>query len=43
MRKTGLIMMVFGCLAVSLAGCSNTFDGAGRDMENMGEWVQDTF
>lgn len=28
---------------IILAGCSNTFDGAGRDVENAGEWVQDTF
>lgn len=26
-----------------LTGCSNTFEGAGRDVENAGEWVQDTF
>jgi predicted small secreted protein len=27
-------------LITSLAACSNTFNGAGRDMENMGRWVQ---
>lgn len=26
-----------------IAACSNTFDGAGRDVENAGKWVQDTF
>lgn len=23
-----------------LSGCSNTANGAGRDIENMGRWVQ---
>lgn len=23
-----------------LSGCSNTADGAGRDIENMGRWIQ---
>lgn len=33
------IVMVIGCLAA----CSNTANGAGKDIENMGEWMQDTF
>lgn len=28
---------------LSLSGCANTFDGAGRDIEGAGEWIQDTF
>ncbi len=27
--------------ATLASGCSNTFHGAGQDIENMGEWVQD--
>jgi predicted small secreted protein len=26
-----------------LAACSNTAQGAGRDVKNMGQWMQDTF
>lgn len=25
---------------IALSGCSNTADGAGKDIENMGRWVQ---
>lgn len=35
------------CLALvgvfGLSGCSNTFEGAGRDIERSGEWIQNTF
>ena len=24
-----------------LSGCANTVQGAGRDIENMGEWMQE--
>lgn len=34
---------VFGILTLSLTACSNTFDGFGRDMENAGRKVQETF
>lgn len=33
------LIMVIG----ALSGCANTVQGAGRDIENMGQWVQDTF
>lgn len=33
------LIMVIGLLSA----CSNTANGAGRDMENMGQWMQDTF
>ncbi len=36
-----LLAIVMVCGFVS--GCSNTFEGAGRDVENAGEWIQDTF
>ncbi|MCB1529420.1 MAG: entericidin A/B family lipoprotein [Rhodospirillales bacterium] len=26
-----------------LAGCSHTFEGAGKDIEDAGEWIQDIF
>lgn len=31
------------CAVLWLGACANTFEGAGRDIENMGEWMQDTF
>ncbi|MCB1531403.1 MAG: entericidin A/B family lipoprotein [Alphaproteobacteria bacterium] len=39
------IVLCFSLLifAASLAACSNTFDGAGRDIERAGEKIQDTF
>jgi predicted small secreted protein len=33
------LVMVTGLLS----GCSNTAEGAGRDIEGMGQWMQDTF
>lgn len=30
-------------LGLTLAGCSNTLDGAGRDIEHVGEKIQKTF
>ena len=29
--------------ALALAGCSNTFDGAGRDIEKAGQTIQKKF
>lgn len=29
--------------ALSLSGCGNTLEGAGRDISNAGGWIQDTF
>ena len=34
-----LMIMVIG----ALSGCSNTAEGAGKDIEHMGQWMQDTF
>ncbi len=31
------------CFALAVAGCSNTFDGVGRDLEKAGEKIQETF
>lgn len=29
--------------SLAISGCSNTFEGAGRDMQNAGVWMEDTF
>ncbi len=42
MKKiTGIFTIVM--LIALMTGCSNTFDGAGRDMKNAGQWMEDTF
>lgn len=43
MSKLFLALTCVILAGVSLSGCSNTLDGAGRDVEKAGEWVQDTF
>lgn len=30
-------------VALSLTACGSTFEGAGKDIEKAGKWVQDTF
>ena len=38
------IMLGFAFISVlALGGCSNTLEGAGRDIERSGEWIQNTF
>ncbi len=37
----GLCLLLIS--GITLTGCSNTFDGAGRDIEGVGDWFQDTF
>lgn len=39
MKKTIVLLSVIMVTGL-LAGCSNTAQGAGRDIENMGEWIQ---
>ena len=39
--KIFLVTLFLASMAVS--GCSNTLDGAGRDMQGMGGWIEDTF
>lgn len=41
MNKFLLAFVFIGIL--SLSACSNTFEGAGKDIEKTGQWVQDTF
>jgi predicted small secreted protein len=40
MKKLSGIVFAFMVIGL-LSGCSNTFNGAGRDMENMGQWIQE--
>ncbi len=42
MKKLVALLSLVMVIAV-LPGCSNTGEGAGRDIENMGRWMQDTF
>ena len=43
MRKLTIALTCVMLAGTMLTGCANTFEGAGRDIENAGEWVQDTF
>jgi len=38
-------VMIFSLaiLALGLSGCTNTLDGAGRDISNVGDSIQRTF
>jgi predicted small secreted protein len=40
MQKTVALLSLIMVIGV-LAGCGNTAQGAGRDIESMGEWIQD--
>jgi len=42
MKKT-IAAVVLIMVMNLLSGCSNTANGAGKDVENMGEWMQNTF
>ncbi len=41
--KKVLMLVCLMTMTGFVAGCSNTFEGAGRDIEHAGEKVQDTF
>lgn len=41
-KKTALII-AFLMVGIGLSACSNTFHGAGQDIESAGEAIQDTF
>lgn len=43
MKKTGLTILTLCLLSLGLSACSNTFEGAGKDIEKSGEWIQDRF
>ncbi len=39
-----LVALCFAVMLIALmSGCGNTFNGAGKDMEGWGRWMQDTF
>lgn len=41
-KKTSFILALF-ILTVFLSGCSNTWDGAGKDLSGAGRWLEETF
>jgi len=43
MNKILMTLSVLLLAGTVLTGCSNTFDGAGKDIEGVGDWFQDTF
>lgn len=43
MTNSKIILTILFLTSITLGGCSNTFDGAGRDIQGAGEWMQDTF
>lgn len=38
-----VILLALGFMTLTLSGCGNTFEGVGRDLENWGRTLQDTF
>jgi len=42
MHKILALLSLIMVIALT-SGCANTAEGAGRDVENMGQWMQDTF
>ena len=43
MPKAFIYSTIFSIAFFSLAACANTFQGAGEDIENAGEYIQDVF
>ncbi len=43
MKVKFVILLGLGVATLALSACGNTLNGAGRDMENWGQTVQDTF
>lgn len=43
MSSPKIILTASFIALLGLSGCSNTFEGAGRDIEGAGEWIQNTF
>ncbi len=43
MKVKFVILLGLGVATLALSACGNTLNGAGRDMENWGRTVQDTF
>lgn len=43
MNASKIILTASFIALLGLNACSNTFEGAGRDIEGAGEWIQNTF
>jgi predicted small secreted protein len=43
MSSKFVILFALVAVSLSLSACGNTFNGAGKDMENWGRTMQDTF
>lgn len=43
MNKKFAILLLCAGLTLALSGCGNTFHGAGRDLEEWGQTLQETF
>ncbi|MGH1404417.1 MAG: entericidin A/B family lipoprotein [Alphaproteobacteria bacterium] len=43
MMKNLFLCTLFAVSVLSLGACSSTLDGAGQDIEQIGEKIQDTF
>lgn len=42
MNKFVILLLLVG-VTLSLSACGNTLEGVGRDLQNWGETIQDTF
>lgn len=40
---TKIFLVAMFLTTLSVSGCGNTLEGAGRDISNAGGWIQDTF
>lgn len=43
MQKKFVILFALLVVSLSLSACGNTFEGVGRDLENWGQTMQETF
>jgi predicted small secreted protein len=43
MNKNMSLLISLCILAGFLSGCSNTWDGAGKDLKGAGQWLEETF
>jgi len=37
------LLLTLAFIAGGLSGCSNTWNGAGKDMKGVGTWMEETF
>ena len=43
MKVKFAILLLLGVVTLGLSACGNTLNGAGRDLENWGQTMQETF